>query len=213
MQVEIWSDVICPWCYLGKRRFESALADFDHRDQVEVVYRSFELDPSAPADVTTPTVEMLARKYGMSAADAEQAQREMAARANADGLEFNMGGAHVGNTHDAHRLLHLAAARGMQAELAERLHRAYFTEQRSVFDHESLTAIAVEAGLDRAEVEQVLATDAYAADVDEDEATAHALGATGVPFFVIDRRYGISGAQPAELIGQALDRAWADSIA
>ncbi len=124
-----------------------------------------------------------------------------------------MDGAHVGNTRDAHRLLHLAAARGRQAELAERLHRAYFTEQRSVFDHESLTAIAVEAGLDRAEVEQVLATDAYAAEVAEDEATAHALGANGVPFFVIDRRYGISGAQPAELIGQALDRAWAESVA
>jgi predicted DsbA family dithiol-disulfide isomerase len=213
MQVEIWSDVICPWCYLGKRRFESALADFEHRDQVEVVYRSFELDPSAPADVTTPTVEMLARKYRMSAADADQAQRDMEARAATDGLEFHMDGAHVGNTRDAHRLLQLAGERGRQAELAERLHRAYFTEQKSVFDHESLTAIAVEAGLSRAEVEQVLTTDAYAAEVADDEATAQALGATGVPFFVIDRRYGISGAQPAELIGQALDRAWAESVA
>ena len=152
MQVEIWSDLVCPWCYLGKRRFERALESFGHRDEVTVVYRSFELDPSAPAGVTTPTVERLADKYGMTAGQADDAQRQMEQRAAQDGLEFRMDGLRSGNTRDAHRLLHLAKAHGVQAELAERLHRAYFTEQASIFDHSSLTELAVEAGLDRDDV-------------------------------------------------------------
>ena len=211
MQVEIWSDVVCPWCYLGKRRFEQALAGFDHRDEVEVDYRSFELDPTAPTGSTTPTVELLAGKYGMSPADAEQAQRQMTERAAADGLTFRMDGLRSGNTADAHRLLHYAKAQGKQAELVERLHRAYFTDQASVFDPASLTAHAVEVGLDGAEVARVLAGDDYADAVQADVAEARSLGANGVPFFVIDRRYAISGAQPAELLRQALERAWDES--
>jgi predicted DsbA family dithiol-disulfide isomerase len=213
MQVEIWSDVVCPWCYLGKRRFERALESFDHRDEVSVVYRSFELDPSAPAEVSTPTVELLASKYEMTAEQARDAQRQMEQRAAGDGLEFRMSDLRSGNTRDAHRLLHLAKERGRQAELAERLHRAYFTEQASIFDHASLTGLAVEAGLDRDEVTRVLASDEYGDAVDTDEAMAQALGATGVPLFVIDRRYGISGAQPPEVIVRALDQAWADAEA
>jgi predicted DsbA family dithiol-disulfide isomerase len=213
MQVEIWSDVVCPWCYLGKRRFERALESFDHRDEVSVVYRSFELDPSAPAEVSTPTVELLASKYGMTAEQARDAQLQMEQRAAGDGLEFRMSDLRSGNTRDAHRLLHLAKERGRQAELAERLHRAYFTEQASIFDHASLTGLAVEAGLDRDEVTRVLASDEYGDAVDTDEAMAQALGATGVPLFVIDRRYGISGAQPPEVIVRALDQAWADAEA
>ena len=213
MQVEIWSDVVCPWCYLGKRRFERALESFSHRDEVSVVYRSFELDPSAAAGETTPTVELLASKYGMSPEQASDAQRQMEERAAADGLEFRMAGLRSGNTRDAHRLLHLAKARGRQPELAERLHRAYFTEQGSIFDHASLARIATAAGLDRDEVNHVLDSDEYADAVDTDEAMARALGATGVPLFVIDRRYGISGAQPADLITRALDQAWADTEA
>jgi len=211
MQVEIWSDPVCPWCYLGKRRFERALESFDHRDEVAVVYRSFELDPSAPAGVTTPTVERLAGKYGMTAGQADDAQRQMEQRAAQDGLEFRMDGLRSGNTRDAHRLLHLAKAHGVQAELAERLHRAYFTEQASIFDHSSLTELAVEAGLDRDDVTRVLASQEYADALDTDEAMAQALGASGVPLFVIDRRYGISGAQPPEVIVQVLDQAWADA--
>jgi predicted DsbA family dithiol-disulfide isomerase len=213
MQVEIWSDVVCPWCYLGKRRFERALESFDHRGEVSVVYRSFELDPSAPAGVSTPTVELLASKYGMTAEQARAAQRQMEQRAAGDGLEFRMSDLRSGNTRDAHRLLHLAKEHGRQAELAERLHRAYFTEQASIFDHASLTGLAVEAGLDRDEVTRVLASDEYGDAVDTDEAMAQALGATGVPLFVIDRRYGISGAQPPEVIVRALDQAWADAEA
>jgi predicted DsbA family dithiol-disulfide isomerase len=213
MQVEIWSDIVCPWCYLGKRRFEQALGEFAHSDDVEVVYRSFELDPSAPPGVTTPTAKMLATKYGMSDQQAEQAQRQMEERAAQEGLTFRMDGLRSGSTRDAHRLLHLAKARGLQPELAERLHRAYFSEQDSIFDHDALTRLAVEVGLDKDEVATVLAGDFYGADVDTDEAMAQALGANGVPFFVIDRRYGISGAQPAEVISQVLDKAWAEASA
>jgi predicted DsbA family dithiol-disulfide isomerase len=211
VQVEIWSDPVCPWCYLGKRRFERALESFDHRDEVTVVYRSFELDPSAPEGVTTPTVERLAGKYGMSAGEAGEAQRQMEQRAAQDGLEFRMDSLRSGNTRDAHRLLHLAKAHGVQAELAERLYRAYFTEQASIFDHSSLTELAVEAGLDRDDVIRVLASQEYGDAVDTDEAMAQALGVNGVPLFVIDRRYGISGAQPPEVIAQVLDQAWAEA--
>jgi predicted DsbA family dithiol-disulfide isomerase len=211
MQVEIWSDVVCPWCYLGKRRFERALAEFEHGDDVQVVYRSFELDPTAPTDVTTPVVDVLADKYGMSSAEAARAQREMEERAAGDGLTFRMRGLRRGNTRDAHRLIQLAKDHGLQAELVERFHRAYFTDQDSVFDAEALTRLAVEAGLDRDDVARVLAGDAYAEHVDTDEAMARAIGATGVPLFVIDRKYGISGAQPSATITQVLEQAWRES--
>jgi predicted DsbA family dithiol-disulfide isomerase len=211
VEVEIWADVVCPWCYLGKRQFEQALASFEHRDKVQVTYRSFQLDPTAPPGVTSPTVEMLAQKYGMSAARAEQAQRQMEERAAAGGLTFRMTGLRSGNTRDAHRLLQLAKASGQQDQLMERLQRAYFTEQDSIFDHDSLTRLATEAGLDSADVTQVLASDQYADHVDTDQAMARAIGATGVPLFVIDRRYGISGAQPAETITDVLERAWAEA--
>jgi predicted DsbA family dithiol-disulfide isomerase len=211
MEVEIWADVVCPWCYLGKRHFEQALDSFDHADKVQVVYRSFELDPAAPQGVTMPTVDLLAQKYGMTPDRARQAQRQMEERATADGLKFRMDGLRSGNTRDAHRLLHLAKASNRQGELMERLQRAYFTEQDSIFDHDALTRLAVEAGLDPGEVADVLASDRYGDHVDTDEAMARSLGATGVPLFVIDRRYGISGAQPAETITGVLERAWSEA--
>ncbi len=211
MEVEIWADVVCPWCYLGKRHLERALDSFDHADKVQVVYRSFELDPAAPRGVTTPTVEVLAQKYGMTPDRARQAQRQMEERATAEGLTFRMDGLRSGNTKDAHRLLHLAKASDRQGELMERLQRAYFTEQDSIFDHDALTRLAVEAGLDPREVADVLATDRYRDHVETDEAMARSIGATGVPLFVIDRRYGISGAQPAETITDVLERAWTEA--
>jgi predicted DsbA family dithiol-disulfide isomerase len=213
MQVEIWSDVVCPWCYLGKRYFEQALERFPHRDEVEVIYRSFELDPSAAPGVTMPTVEALASKYGLGLEQAHEAQRQMERRAAQAGLTFRMEDLRSGNTRDAHRLLQLARARGRQAELAERLHRAYFTDQASIFDHASLAGFAADVGLDRDEALAVLAGDQYAQAVEADEQVAYSLGVTGVPFFVIDRRYGISGAQPAETITQVLDRVWAETEA
>jgi predicted DsbA family dithiol-disulfide isomerase len=208
MQVEIWSDVVCPWCYLGKKRFERALADFEHGDQVQVVYRSFELDPTAPHGVTTPTVELLAEKYGMNPSEADKAQRQMEERAAADGLTFRMAGLRSGNTRDAHRLLQLAKEAGLQSELMERLQRAYFTDQESIFDHATLTRLATETGLDRDDVAAVLASDRYTDHVETDERMAQALGATGVPLFVIDRKYGISGAQPPETIASVLEQVW-----
>jgi predicted DsbA family dithiol-disulfide isomerase len=211
MQVEIWSDVVCPWCYLGKKRFEQALADFEHRDQVQVVYRSFELDPTAPHGVTTPTVERLAEKYGMSPSEADQAQRQMEERAAADGVTFRMAGLRSGNTRDAHRLLQLAKEAGLQGQLMERLQRAYFTDQESIFDHATLTRLATEAGLDPGDVAAVLASDRYTDHVETDERMAEALGATGVPLFVIDRKYGISGAQPPETIARVLEQVWDDA--
>jgi predicted DsbA family dithiol-disulfide isomerase len=211
MQVEIWSDVVCPWCYLGKRNFEQALQQFAHRDGVDVVYRSFELDPSAPGDATTPTAERLAAKYRMSPDQVQAAQQQMEQRAAQAGLTFRMSDLRSGSTRDAHRLLQLARERGLQPELVERLHRAYFTEQESVFDRASLARLAADVGLDPAEVATVLDSDQFSAEVMADEQTAQALGATGVPFFVIDRRLGISGAQPAEVITRALTEAWAVS--
>jgi len=213
MQVEIWSDVVCPWCYLGKKRFERALADFEHGDQVQVVYRSFELDPTAPQGVTTPTVERLAEKYGMSPSEADKAQRQMEERAAADGLTFRMAGLRSGNTRDAHRLLQLAKEAGLQGELMERLQRAYFSDQESIFDHAELTRLAAEAGLDRDDVAAVLASDRYTDHVETDEQMAEALGATGVPLFVIDRKYGISGAQPPETIASVLAQVWDEAPA
>jgi predicted DsbA family dithiol-disulfide isomerase len=211
MQVEIWSDVVCPWCYLGKRRFEQALDAFGHRDAVDVVYRSFELDPSAPPGQTSPTVEVLASKYGMSRLQAQEAQQQMEQRAAQDGLTFRMDGLRSGNTRDAHRLLQLARTTGRQAELMERLHRAYFTEQDSVFDQAALTRLAVAAGLDPADVQQVLSSERFSDAVTADEREASSLGATGVPFFVLDRRYAVSGAQPAQTLTQALEQAWASA--
>jgi predicted DsbA family dithiol-disulfide isomerase len=213
MHVDIWSDVVCPWCYLGKRRFEKALGAFAHADEVEVVYRAFELDPTAPKGATTLTVDRLASKYGMSGKQAQDAQRQMEQRAAADGLTFRMESLRSGNTKDAHRLLLFARARGLQVELQERLHRAYFTEQGSIFDHPSLTELAVEVGLDRDEAAAVLASDRFESEVDTEEAMANSLGVTGVPFFVIDRKYGISGAQSAETIGQVLEKVWDEAHA
>lgn len=213
VRVEIWSDVVCPWCYLGKRNFERALESMAFRDEVEVIYRSFELDPGAAHGVTQPSVAMLSTKYGMTRSQAEQAQRQMEQRAGAAGLTFRTAELQSGNTRDAHRLLHLAKQAGRQAELAEALHRAYFTEQRSVFDADSLTQVAVESGLDRDQVTRTLASDAYDADVAADEALARSFGISGVPFFAIDRRFGISGAQPVDVMAEVLQRAREESVA
>jgi predicted DsbA family dithiol-disulfide isomerase len=211
MRIDIWSDLVCPWCYIGKRRLEDALSGFSHRDRVEIVHRSFQLNPSAPAGTTSKRRDMLMAKYGWSLAEAEAMDARMEATAAEDGLEYHLSPEGLtGNTFDAHRLVHLARDRGRQDEVVERLFRAYFTEQRSLFDHQALTALAVEAGLDAGEVEEVLSGDRYADAVRRDLQEAQALGATGVPFFVIDQRYGVSGAQPVQVFIGALSRAWAE---
>ncbi|WP_330238285.1 DsbA family oxidoreductase [Streptomyces sp. NBC_00525] len=211
MRVEIWSDIACPWCYIGKARFEKGLADFAHRDDVEVVHRSFELDPTRAKGDTEQVIGMLARKYGRTPDEARAMEANVAANAQAEGLGYRTEGRDHGNTFDIHRLLHLAKARGRQDELLTLAYRANFAEERSVFDDTVLLELAVEAGLDADEARAVLADpDAYAAEVRADEEEASALGANAVPFFVFDRRYGISGGQPAEVFTQALEQAWKD---
>jgi predicted DsbA family dithiol-disulfide isomerase len=210
MKVEIWSDIVCPWCYIGKRRFETALGRFGHRDDVEVAWRSFELDPGAPPRRELEYLEYLANKYGMSLEQAEASQKRLTEQAVGEGLEFHLAATQGGNSFDAHRLLHLAAASGLQDALKERLLRAYFTEGETIGEPEALARLAVEAGLDHDQVVDLLAGDLYAEEVRADERRARLLGINGVPFFVIDERYGISGAQPPELILSALDQAWAE---
>lgn len=210
MRVEIWSDVICPWCYIGKRQFERALGGFEHRDQIEIAYRAFQLDPSYPAGKTEDVADMLSAKFGMARDQAVQMNRQMEERAAGVGLEYHLEGGRVGNTADAHRLVHLAGEQGVQGDVVEALYKAHFTDRRSVFDRDSLVEVAAEAGLDAAAARDVLASGKFAAEVEADQHEARRLGATGVPFFVIDRRYGVSGAQPAEAFAQALDRAWSE---
>jgi predicted DsbA family dithiol-disulfide isomerase len=214
VKVEIWSDVVCPWCYIGKRRFEAALAQFAHRDDVEVEWRSFELDPtteSAHAAGEGPAhAELIAAKYGMPLDRAEAAVASVTEAAVGEGLDFHLDSSLRSNTFDAHRLIHLAADRGLQDAAKERFMRAYFSESQPVGDAATLVRLAVEAGLDRAEAEQVLAGDGYADAVRSDEAEARALGISGVPFFVVDRKFGVSGAQPADQLLAVLDRAWSE---
>ena len=214
MKVEIWSDVVCPWCYIGKRRFEAALGRFAHADQVEVEWRSFELDPHATsvraAGEGPDHADVLASKYAMSRAQAEAAIGNVTAAAAGEGLDFHLDVSLRSNTFDAHRVIHLAAARGIQDAVKERLMRAYFTEGEPVGDRDALLRIATDAGLDAAEVEQVLDTDEHADAVRADEADARALGISGVPFFVVDRLYGVSGAQPADQLLAVLERAWSE---
>ncbi|MCW8217533.1 MULTISPECIES: DsbA family oxidoreductase [Streptomyces] len=211
MRVEIWSDIACPWCYIGKARFEKGLAGFAHRGEVEVVHRSFELDPGRAKGDTEQVIDMLAQKYGRTPEEARSMEANVAANAQAEGLGYRAEGRDHGNTFDMHRLLHLAKARGRQDELLSLLYRANFAEERSVFDDTVLADLAVEAGLDADEARTVLADPgAYADDVRADEREAAELGATAVPFFVFDRRYGISGGQPSEVFGQALEQAWKD---
>lgn len=212
MRVEIWSDIACPWCYVGKARFEKALDAFPHRDGVEVVHRSFELDPGRAKGDTQPVLKMLTKKYGMSEAQAQAGEDNLGAQAAAEGLDYRTRDRDHGNTFDMHRLLHFAKAQGRQDELIQALYKANFAEERSVFDSdERLVELAVGAGLVAEDARKVLADPtAYADDVRADEREAAELGANGVPFFVLDRKYGVSGAQPAEVFAQALTQAWGE---
>jgi predicted DsbA family dithiol-disulfide isomerase len=208
VEVEIWSDIACPWCYVGKRRFEAALAGFEHRDEVDVTWRSFELDPSASVERTGDRAEHLAEKYGSTVEHARAMQQQMTDVAAGEGLDFRFDIARAGNTFDAHRLVHLAAAHDLQDAMKERLMRAYLGEGELMSDHAALERLAVEVGLDAGEVRETLASDRFAAAVREDERTASALGINAVPCFVIDRRIGAPGAQPAEVLGEFLRRGW-----
>ncbi len=209
MLVEIWSDVVCPWCYIGKRRLESALRDFPGADEVQIRWRSYELNPSAPKVATESADEMLARKYGASPEQVAAMQERVTNVAAAEGLAYRLDLAWPVNSFDAHRLIQLAGATGHQDEMEEALFSAYFTRGAAVGDHEVLTDLAVEAGLPREAVQEVLTSDAYADAVRADEAEAAELGVTGVPFFVFDRKLAVGGAQDVEVFTRALTEAQA----
>lgn len=209
MDVEIWSDVACPWCYVGKRRFEAALEQFEHRDDVRVTWRSFELDPDAPHERTGDRAERLAEKYGMTVQQAREAEERLTDVAAGEELSFRFDIARSGTTFDGHRLVHLAESHDLQDAMKERLLRAYFTEGELISDHDTLVRLALEVGLDEAEVRELLAGDSYADEVREDERTAGELGISAVPTFVVDRKLGASGAQPPDALLDLLREGWA----
>jgi predicted DsbA family dithiol-disulfide isomerase len=208
MKIEIWSDIVCPWCYIGKRRFEAALVDFEHRDAVQVVWRSFELDPDAPRRLGMPLAEMLAKKYGMSLAEAKSTNERISTLAAGEGLSYHLDVAQPGNSFAAHRLVHLAGTRGHAEAMQERLMKAYFSEGLAISDPEVLITLAVDAGLDAAEARSVLDGDGFAEEVRGDEERAAQFGISGVPFFAIEERWGISGAQPLSAFKSALSDSW-----
>lgn len=209
MIIDVWSDVVCPWCFIGKRRLEKALVAFEHRDQVTIRHRAFQLQP----DITTPvpTKQHLAEKYRMPEAQVEQMQANVCAIADGEGLCYNLDETLSGNTFDAHRLLMWAATLGKQDELLEAMYSGYFEKSRPLFTHDDLVAVSVEVGISADDARALLESDDYREQVLADRSLASQLGATGVPFFVVDMKYGISGAQPLEAFTETLTAAWSDA--
>lgn len=205
MKVQIWSDVVCPWCYIGKRRFERALELFD--GEVEVEWKSFELDPGAPDSYDKPIDEILAAKYRTSPKRARQMIEQMTARAAEEGLDFELLESNGGNTLDAHRVIHFAAERGKGGQMKERLLSAYMTERLPISDRQTLAELAEDVGQDGEQVAAMLATDEYTQAVRDDEAQAHQIGVRGVPFFLVAGTYGVSGAQTPDVLVDVLQRA------
>src|SRR5689334_14186556 len=196
MKIEIWSDVVCPWCYVGKRNLETALADFPHAGEVDVEWKSYELDPNGPRERPGKYADRIAKKYGTSVAEARARIARIVSVGAGAGIDFRFDDAQPGNTFDAHRLLHLAALLGVQNELKERLFAATFSEGQVISDRDTLVKLALDVGIPEADARRVLESREYADAVRNDEVEAMELGVRGVPFFVIDRRYGVSGAQP-----------------
>ncbi|WP_182104673.1 DsbA family oxidoreductase [Niallia taxi] len=209
MKIEVWSDFVCPFCYIGKRRLEEAIAQFPGKDQVEVEFKSFELDPNAQTYSGTGINEALAKKYGMSIEEAKRANEGIGSQAAEVGLTFNFDKMKPTNTFDAHRLAKFAATVGKEKEMTEKLLASYFTESKLISDHDVLVEIAQTAGIEKEETLAVLNDSTkYANDVRIDEALAQQMGVTGVPFFVINQKYSISGAQPTETFRRALQQVW-----
>jgi len=207
MQVEIWSDVICPWCYIGKRRFEKALADFPRKETVQIVWRSFELDPKSPPQLPGTLEEMLAQKYHVSQQEAAEMNARVSGLAKEVGLEYHLSHARPGNTFDAHRLLHYAASRQLGDRATERIMHGYFSESLPVGDRAALARLAPEFGIPESDALAVLESEQYSKEVRADEARASGFGISGVPYFVFDEKFGVSGAQSVEVFANALQRA------
>ena len=212
LRLDIWSDIACPWCYVGKRRLELALEQFPHRDQVEIQWHSFELDPAAPREMDTSLThaEWLAKKYRMSVDGAQRRIDHLTELARVDGLDFRFDRLRPGNTFDAHRLLHLAKTKGQQDKVMERFMRGYLTDGEPIGRPDALLKLALEIGLDSDEVKETLEGERFGAEVRSDEQSAAELGINGVPFFVLAERYAVSGAQPPDLLLAALEKAWGE---
>lgn len=211
MKIEIWSDVACPWCYIGKRRFETALNDFAHKDSVEVQWRSYQLDPTLPEHYDGTEISYLAERKGMDPAQVKGMFAHVTEQAKGEGLDYKFDDVVVANSFNAHQLIHLAATQGKADAVKEALLSAHFEHGEDIGSREFLVRAGSAAGLAEADIIDALDTDKYADDVRHDFAEARALGVSGVPFFVIDRKYGISGAQPSALFTQALDEAWQEA--
>ena len=211
MKIEIWSDVACPWCFIGKRRFEAALASFPHRDAVDVTWRSYQLDPGLPGHYDGSELDYLSTRKGMAPEQVSQMFEHVALQAKGEGLNYRFDTVVVANSFTAHRLIHLAAAHGKQDAAKERLLSDHFEHGKDIGSREYLAALGRDLGLPDTAVEELFTTDKYADDVRADAAEARALGISGVPFFVIDRKFGLSGAQPVETFSAALDQAWQDA--
>jgi len=211
MIIDVWADVVCPWCFIGKRRLEKALASFEFRDHVTVRHRAFQLQPDIKETVRTK--EYLAEKYLATPEQVSAMQANVCAVADGEGLCYNLDETLSGNTFDAHRLLLWAATLEKQEELLEVLFSNYFEKSKGVFSHTDLVAAAISVGIDADKADDLLTSDLYADEVISDRNLAAQLGATGVPFFVFDMKFGISGAQPLEAFTQTLQNAWVQEVA
>ncbi|GGK76381.1 DsbA family protein [Rufibacter glacialis] len=208
MKVEIWSDVVCPFCYIGKRRFEKALEAFPGKEKVEVIWRSFQLDPDLKPVPGQSVHEYLGKRKGTTAAEGKQMNDHMTQIAKEVGLHYDFDKAIINNTFDAHRLLHLAKEHQKQDQMKERLFAAYYTQGKDLGDLDTLVQLGQEVGLDGEEIRQALQADTYAQDVQHDIYQAQQVGVRGVPFFVFNDKYAVSGAQPTELFQEVLEKVW-----
>ena len=208
LKVQIWSDIMCPYCYIGKRRIEGALAQFNHKESVEIEWKSFQLDANFVASADDNMAEHLAEKYRKDKEWAQEMMDSMTQNAKNSGLDFHFEKAIMANSFNAHRLLHLAKKYNLSNELKELLFKAYLTDGKNVNDLETLTQLGQQAGLDTKEIDAVLHSDAYAKEVKEDINMAQKIGVQGVPFFVFDNKYAVSGAQHAETFVKTLEKVW-----
>lgn len=212
MTIDIWADVVCPFCYIGKRQFERALESFEHKDKVTIKYRSFELNPGAPKATGKTPHEFLAERKGISVEEAKQLNDEVTTYAKSVGLTYDLDHAHPANSFDAHRLVHLAKKHGLEQKMVDRLYAAYFTEAVNIENREHLTRLAMEVGLQEEGVRKVLASNTFRTDVLADQAQAVSFGITGVPCFIFDEKLAVIGAHQPEHFLSALKKAWETSI-
>ncbi|MFC7487161.1 DsbA family oxidoreductase [Knoellia sp. CPCC 206453] len=210
MRIDVWSDLVCPFCHIGRRRLELALEQFEHADEVEVTWHSYQLDRSAPAVLEGSNVDRIAAKYGKSREEMVAQHEAMAAQAAEVGLDFQWEKVVSGNSFDAHRVIHLARARGLETPVTERIMRGWYSEGAAIGDTDTLVGLAVEGGLGEKDVREMLGSDAHGYDVRADEATANQIGVTAVPTFVLDQKFAVTGAQPVDGLLRALELTWED---